>query len=88
MSVRRISFQSVPVDDQDRAVAFYRDGLGWATRFAWGGDGQPRGIALAAGGIDTMSYKLIYLARRNPGISVKLSALHPRYEPALRAAYC
>ena len=29
MSVRRISFQSIPVDDQDRAVAFYRDVLGF-----------------------------------------------------------
>ena len=28
MALQRISFQSVPVDDQDRALAFYRDILG------------------------------------------------------------
>lgn len=28
MALRRISFQSIPVDDQDRALAFYRDVLG------------------------------------------------------------
>jgi predicted enzyme related to lactoylglutathione lyase len=32
MSVRRISFQSIPVDDQDRAVAFYRDVLGFTVQ--------------------------------------------------------
>ena len=32
MSVRRISFQSIPVDDQDRALAFYRDVLGFAVQ--------------------------------------------------------
>lgn len=44
----------------DATVAFYRDGLGWATRFAWGGDGQPRGIALAAAGIG------VVIAERHP----------------------
>jgi catechol 2,3-dioxygenase-like lactoylglutathione lyase family enzyme len=29
MAVRRINFQSIPVDDQDRALAFYRDRLGF-----------------------------------------------------------
>ena len=28
MPVQRISFQTLPVDDQDRAMAFYRDRLG------------------------------------------------------------
>ncbi len=28
MPLQRISFQSIPVDDQDRALAFYRDKLG------------------------------------------------------------
>lgn len=28
MALERISFQSIPVDDQDRALAFYRDVLG------------------------------------------------------------
>ena len=35
----------------DAAVAFYRDGLGWAERHAWGGAGEPRGIALDGGGV-------------------------------------
>jgi GNAT superfamily N-acetyltransferase/uncharacterized glyoxalase superfamily protein PhnB len=35
----------------DAAVVFYRDGLGWAERFAWGAPGQPRGIALDGGGV-------------------------------------
>ncbi len=29
MSVQRISFQSIPVDDQDRALAFYTEHLGF-----------------------------------------------------------
>jgi catechol 2,3-dioxygenase-like lactoylglutathione lyase family enzyme len=28
MTLRRINFQSIPVEDQDRALAFYRDVLG------------------------------------------------------------
>jgi predicted enzyme related to lactoylglutathione lyase len=32
MALRRISFQSIPVDDQDRALAFYRDVLGFAVQ--------------------------------------------------------
>jgi predicted enzyme related to lactoylglutathione lyase len=28
MTIERISFQSIPVDEQDRALAFYRDVLG------------------------------------------------------------
>ncbi len=30
MAVRYINFVSIPVDDQDRAIAFYRDVLGFA----------------------------------------------------------
>lgn len=30
MAVGYINFQSIPVDDQDRALAFYRDRLGFA----------------------------------------------------------
>ena len=29
MALKRISFQSIPVDDQDRALAFYCDILGF-----------------------------------------------------------
>jgi catechol 2,3-dioxygenase-like lactoylglutathione lyase family enzyme len=32
MALKRISFQSIPVDDQDRALAFYRDVLGFAVQ--------------------------------------------------------
>jgi catechol 2,3-dioxygenase-like lactoylglutathione lyase family enzyme len=34
----------------DASLAFYRDALGWRERFAWGGDGQPRGACLDAEG--------------------------------------
>ena len=34
----------------DASVAFYRGALGWSERFAWGGNGEPRGIFLAAPG--------------------------------------
>jgi GNAT superfamily N-acetyltransferase/uncharacterized glyoxalase superfamily protein PhnB len=44
----------------DAALAFYRDGLGWTERFAWGGEGEPRGISLDGGGIS------IVLAERHP----------------------
>jgi catechol 2,3-dioxygenase-like lactoylglutathione lyase family enzyme len=30
MAVSHINFVSIPVDDQDRAIAFYRDALGFA----------------------------------------------------------
>ena len=33
----------------ERAVDFYRDGLGWTVVAQWGGDGSPRGIALDGG---------------------------------------
>lgn len=33
----------------DASLAFYRDTLGWATRFAWGDAGQPRGACLSSG---------------------------------------
>ncbi len=32
MAVRHINFHSVPVQDQDRAIAFYRDRLGFAVQ--------------------------------------------------------
>jgi catechol 2,3-dioxygenase-like lactoylglutathione lyase family enzyme len=36
--------------DFDASVAFYREALGWRERFAWGGEGQPRGACLDAPG--------------------------------------
>ena len=33
----------------DASLAFYRDGLGWAPLFSWGGGGEPRGVCLASG---------------------------------------
>lgn len=35
----------------DAALHFYRDILGWAVAFSWGGDGQPRGCQLDGGGV-------------------------------------
>jgi catechol 2,3-dioxygenase-like lactoylglutathione lyase family enzyme len=34
----------------DASLAFYRDALGWTERFAWGGNGEPRGVSLASSG--------------------------------------
>ena len=33
----------------DASMAFYRDQLGWVVEFAWGGEGQPRGVSLSSG---------------------------------------
>lgn len=38
--------------DFDRAVAFYRDSLGWQPTASWGGNGEPRGTILDGGGIE------------------------------------
>lgn len=35
----------------DRALAFYRDALGWRVDFDWGGGGEPRGAQLNGGGV-------------------------------------
>lgn len=32
MTIQRINFQSIPVEDQDRAIAFYRDQLGFSVQ--------------------------------------------------------
>lgn len=40
--------------DFDRAVAFYRDALGWQTVASWGGDGAPRGIILNGGAVEAV----------------------------------
>ncbi len=36
----------------DRAVAFYRDSLGWSSVATWGGGGEPRGVILNGGAIE------------------------------------
>lgn len=36
----------------DRAVAFYRDSLGWSSIATWGADGEPRGVILNGGAIE------------------------------------
>jgi uncharacterized glyoxalase superfamily protein PhnB len=33
----------------EASLAFYRDTLGWAVEYAWGGAGQPRGASLRSG---------------------------------------
>lgn len=40
--------------DFDRAVAFYRDVLGWRPLATWGGDGEPRGMALSGGAVQVV----------------------------------
>jgi catechol 2,3-dioxygenase-like lactoylglutathione lyase family enzyme len=46
--------------DFDRAVAFYRDSLGWRLTASWGGENEPRGTILNGGGVE------IVLAERHP----------------------
>lgn len=36
--------------DYERALAFYRDALGWKVTASWGGAGSPRGAHLDGGG--------------------------------------
>jgi uncharacterized glyoxalase superfamily protein PhnB len=33
----------------DDSLSFYRDGLGWSVKFAWGHEGVPRGACLTSG---------------------------------------
>jgi catechol 2,3-dioxygenase-like lactoylglutathione lyase family enzyme len=46
--------------DFDRALAFYRDVLGWRTVTSWGGSSEPRGVILDGGAIE------VVLAERHP----------------------
>jgi catechol 2,3-dioxygenase-like lactoylglutathione lyase family enzyme len=48
MSADRFDHVFVEPASFNASVAFYRDGLGWTERFAWGDAGQPRGIFLAS----------------------------------------
>jgi uncharacterized glyoxalase superfamily protein PhnB len=45
----------------DAMVAFYRDTLGWEVTEQWGGNGEPRGSILSAGGMK------VVLAEPHPG---------------------
>jgi len=38
----------------DRAVAFYRDALGWRAVAAWGGENEPRGMILNGGKVEVV----------------------------------
>ena len=38
--------------DFDRAVAFYRDSLGWRPVATWGAENEPRGTVLNGGGVE------------------------------------
>ena len=40
--------------DFDRAVAFYRDSLGWRPLATWGGENEPRGTILNGGGVEVV----------------------------------
>ena len=44
----------------DASLAFYREGLGWQVSFSWGGEGEPRGVALSSGAMS------IVLAEAHP----------------------
>ena len=50
MSPERFDHVFVEPASFDASIAFYRDVLGWSVRFAWGGDGEPRGAGLVADG--------------------------------------
>ncbi len=50
MSQDRFDHVFVEPTSFDASLAFYRDVLGWAERFAWGGNGEPRGVSLASAG--------------------------------------
>lgn len=61
MALTRISFQAIPVDDQDRALAFYRDVLGLAVQVDAPYEEGWRWIFLAIPGSDSR----ITFARRS-----------------------
>jgi catechol 2,3-dioxygenase-like lactoylglutathione lyase family enzyme len=44
----------VAPSDFDRALAFYRDALGWRSTATWGGAGAPRGAMLVGGGVPSV----------------------------------
>src|SRR6476661_2479188 len=52
MAKDRFDHLFIAPSDFDRAVAFYRDSLGWSSIASWGGDGEPRGIVLNGGTIE------------------------------------
>ncbi|MGB0631471.1 MAG: bifunctional proline dehydrogenase/L-glutamate gamma-semialdehyde dehydrogenase PutA, partial [Alphaproteobacteria bacterium] len=67
---------------EDRGFAYSYDMLGEAARTA--ADAE-RYFDSYAGAIDALAGACVHdQIRRNPGISIKLSALHPRYEPVKR----
>jgi len=51
MAKDRFDHLFIAPSDFDRAVAFYRDSLGWTSIASWGGDGEPRGVVLNGGTI-------------------------------------
>ena len=54
MAHDRFDHLFIATSNFDRAVAFYRDTLGWTSTAAWGGDGEPRGIVLDGGSIEVV----------------------------------
>jgi uncharacterized glyoxalase superfamily protein PhnB len=52
MSRDRFDHLFIAPADFTRAVAFYRDSLGWRTIASWGGGGEPRGAILDGGGVE------------------------------------
>ena len=78
MAKDRFDHLFIAPSDFDRAVAFYREGLGWRTVTSWGGPSEPRGVILDGGGVE------IVLAERHPtedhswsgGVSGQRPTLH------------
>jgi len=52
MANDRFDHLFIAPSDFGRAVAFYRDSLGWTPVATWGGDGEPRGVILDGGTIE------------------------------------
>jgi uncharacterized glyoxalase superfamily protein PhnB len=50
MAADRFDHLFIAPSDFDRALAFYRDTLGWRVAAQWGGGGAPRGAQLDGGG--------------------------------------
>jgi catechol 2,3-dioxygenase-like lactoylglutathione lyase family enzyme len=52
MATDRFDHLFIAPADFERAVAFYRDALGWRPIASWGGGNEPRGIILNGGAIE------------------------------------
>lgn len=72
MALQRIGFQSLPVDDQDRALAFYRDVLGFDVHTDAPYEDDWRWIFLTIPGAET---RLQFARRAHPPSDMPVLAL-------------